>query len=258
MRSPCRVWILPAVLAAVGAFGATTPVLAKGEIEEQALSVLKRSTEFISKLKQFRVTAEVGFEVLQESGQKLEFGQSVKTVIRRPNHLRAEAVRRDGTKLGVLFDGKNVTTFSVNENVYASVPKTGDLDTGLDYITGDLGIPLPLSDFFYSDPASILAGRATSMIHAGDAIIAGVPCEYVAARNDDVDFQIWIAKGDRPLPRRYVIHYKNEEGQPQFWAFLEWDVEPEAPDSLFAFDPPEGADRIQFVASPAPSSGGKE
>ena len=64
-----------------------------------------------------------------------------------------------------------------------------------------------------------------------------------------VDFQVWVAQGSQPLPRRIVITYKEETGQPQFWADLSnWNLAPEVSDTLFTFTPPDGADRIQFLA----------
>ena len=72
----------------------------------------------------------------------------------------------------------------------------------------------------------------------------------VAARTaKGVDFQVWVAQGEQPLPRRIVISYKDEAGQPQFWADLsDWNLSPEISDALFTFTPPAGANRIQFLA----------
>jgi hypothetical protein len=49
------------------------------------------------------------------------------------------------------------------------------------------------------------------------------------------------------LPRRIVITYKEENGQPQFSADLSnWNLAPDLSDALFSFTPPNGAKRIQF------------
>ena len=51
----------------------------------------------------------------------------------------------------------------------------------------------------------------------------GRACEHLALRNDLVDAQVWIAKGDKPVLQRLVLTYKLENGQPQFWAnFHDW------------------------------------
>jgi hypothetical protein len=97
--------------------------------------------------------------------------------------------------------------------------------------------------------------------------ITDVPCDHVAARTSTgVDIQVWVAQGSEPLPRRVVITYKDETGQPQFWADLSnWNLAPEVSDALFTFTPPAGADRIQFLtvvgkaaAPAAPKKGGEK
>ena len=80
--------------------------------------------------------------------------------------------------------------------------------------------------------------------------ITDVPCDHLTVRTaKGVDFQVWVAQGNEPLPRRIVITYKEEPGEPQFWADLSnWNLAPEISDTLFTFTPPEGANRIQFLA----------
>ena len=49
-------------------------------------------------------------------------------------------------------------------------------------------------------------------------MISGVMCDHLALRSEKEDVQVWIARGDEPVPRRIVIAYRELEGQPQFWA----------------------------------------
>jgi hypothetical protein len=47
-----------------------------------------------------------------------------------------------------------------------------------------------------------------------------------------------------------VITYREAEGSPQFWAqLIKWNLKPKTPDSLFAYTPPKGAERIPFAAT---------
>jgi hypothetical protein len=60
------------------------------------------------------------------------------------------------------------------------------------------------------------------------------------ASGDKEDVQVWIARGDEPVPRRIVITYRQIEGQPQFWAqFTDWNFSPELSDTTFTFSPPD-------------------
>jgi hypothetical protein len=48
-----------------------------------------------------------------------------------------------------------------------------------------------------------------------------------------------------------VITYKDENGQPQFWAdFSKWNLAPDLSDALFAFTPPDREERIPVHRCP--------
>ncbi len=49
-------------------------------------------------------------------------------------------------------------------------------------------------------------------------MISGVLCNHLALRSEKEDVQVWIARGDEPVPCRIVITYREIEGQPQLWA----------------------------------------
>lgn len=84
--------------------------------------------------------------------------------------------------------------------------------------------------------------------YVDEQTIAGVRCDHLVGRRKNTDFQVWIAQGDQPVFQRLIITYKHAEGVPQFWAqFRDWNFAPEVPDSLFAFTPPEGSEKIPFV-----------
>ena len=217
-------------------------------IEEEALAIFTRSTDYLAKLNQFHVNAEFGFDVLQETGQKIEFGSHQDVTIQRPNNFRVDFIRRDGVNGSVVYDGKEIVLFNPDEAVYAKAPFKGEIDDALDFLSEELNRPIPLRDFFESDPGSVLTAKIESAIYVDESMLAGVLCDHLAMRNDKVDFQIWIAQGDEPLPRRIIITYKNEEGQPQFWGqFMKWETSPKINDGTFAYTPSEKVERIPFA-----------
>ena len=217
-------------------------------IDEEVLEIFNRSMDHLAKLKQFQVTAEFGFDVLQETGQKIEFGSRQNVTIQRPNHFRVDFVRRDGVHGSVVYDGKEVVLSHPEEAVYAKAPFKGEIDDALDFLAEELQRPIPLRDFFVSDPGSVLTAKIESGIYVDESMLAGVLCDHLAMRNDNVDFQIWIPQGDEPLPRRIIITFKNEEGQPQFWGqFLKWETSPKLSDETFTYTPSEKVERIPFA-----------
>jgi hypothetical protein len=226
-----------------------TPTDAK-KSEEQAMAVVKRMAEFLSRLPRFSVTVDIGFDVVQELGQKIEFGETRKIVLRRPDHLRIDETRRTGAISGLVFDGKTLTVFNRKDNVYATdarVDGRGSVDEVIAHLIHDLDMRLPLAEWLDSNLPTMLVGQVRDAAYVERSQIAGVPCDHVALRGDLVDMQVWVAQGDQPLPRRLVMTYTREDGRPQFWAqFSDWNRAPAAPDSLFTFTPPAGAMKITF------------
>jgi hypothetical protein len=227
--------------------------------DAQAMATLQRMADFLSRAQRFSVTAEIGFDVVQSTGEKLEFGETREIVIRRPDRARIDITKRDGATSGFRFDGQEIAVFNTRENVYATAAKPGTLDQAISYFLNDLDMRFPLAELFSTQLAEMLATRVHTAYNVGQERIMGVPCEHVAFRGDQADVQLWVAQGDQPLPHRLVITYTAAEGQPQFWAqFSNWNLSPDVPDAQFAFTPPAGAAKITFATrKPVPPAEGK-
>jgi hypothetical protein len=228
-------------------------------VGEHTKATLMNFSQFLSSQKSFSYTAVMGYEAVQGSGLRIEFGATRKVTVQRPNRARVETQRRDGGKRLVIIDGKEISVFDENENVYAIVPKEGTLSEIIDYYVDELGMPLPLAELASDDLSEVLTENISFAHTIGESTIAGVLCDNLVLQNDEVDIQLWIAKGKKPLPRRVVITYKNEPGEPQFWAqFVKWDLSPDVDDKQFTFQPPADANRITFAPRLAVIPGGAE
>jgi hypothetical protein len=215
----------------------------------EALAVLKEVSDFLGQQKSLRFRARTGHDSIQENGVLLEFGGERDYVLRRPDRLRLDATSRYGKSRTLFFDGRQVSINLPSEQAFVQVKKTGTIDEVLDYLD-TLHEPTPLSDFLESDFYSGVVDQIEHAAVIGSATLGGVECDHLAFIGDVVDAQLWIEQGDRPLPVRYVLLFKKAAGQPQFWAdFTEWELNPDAPDSLFAFTPPEGAEQLDMTVS---------
>ena len=86
-----------------------------------------------------------------------------------------------------------------------------------------------------------------SAYSAGTATIDGVETDHYAFREADVDWEVWIQRGNQPLPRKLVIVDRTDPSKPTFIARLNWQVNPTFADSDFAFVPDGNAKRIQLA-----------
>jgi hypothetical protein len=224
--------------------------------EDKARATLMNAAEFLAKAQRFSVKADISYDVIQDFGQKLEFGATRVITVTRPDRISMDIVDRDGTKRGFRFDGKQIAFFGVDEQVYATADKAGDVDAAFAYFTQDLQMPLPMGELFTNNLPKGLQDRFREAYDVEEATLGGVPCDHLALRNDMADAQVWVTQGDKPLLHRMVITYKRENGQPEFRAdFRDWNFAAEAPESVFTFTPAEGAARIQFVAGMDPKAG---
>lgn len=230
------------------------------EGETKAVVAIQGMADFLSKLTSFTVNMEIQYDIVQDWGEKIEFGSKRNITVHRPDRARIEVERRDGTKSGFIFDGKDIWVYNLEEMVYAKTEKPGSLDDAIEYFTNSLDMPLPLSALLSSKLPEILREKIQEARYVEESTISGVKCDHIAVRGYEVDAQFWIQKGEIPLPRRIVIDYRNNIGQPQFRAsFSNWKLSPRISKKVFKFTPPKGAEIIPFALErPNEATGGEK
>ena len=79
----------------------------------------------------------------------------------------------------------------------------------------------------------------------GAGVIGGVECDHLAFRTSDVDWQIWIAQGDRPYPCHYVITSPKVAAAPQYTIDIRsWKTGSEAVADSFSLQLPKDAKKV--------------
>ena len=226
------------------AFGAA-PAANQSAVDPRADEWLKRMGDYLAEAKAFSVNAEVWQDVELSSGQHVQAGRDLSFQLRRPNCLRVE-VHSTRRNRELLFDGNAITLLNRVQNFYGTVPTKGSLDEAMDLAAERFGIGMPLEDFLRSNPYHDLRKNVISGTDIGPVTVMGVPCEHLAFSQEHIDWQVWIETGAKPVPRKFLITYKDEPDAPEFIAiFSGWDFTTKLPDFLFKFEPPEGASRIE-------------
>ena len=237
-----RYFLLIAMITLVSVVGSARAA----EEEKQLMDMAKK----IAEAKQFSVSMLMGYDAVQESGQKIEFSEMRKILISRPNKMRIDAQLSNGDTKGMLFDGKVITLFNTSENVYSQTERPGDLDGAIRYAVAIMGVRFPLARMLVTTFPTELQKLSGEVDYVEKNTLGAVPTAHIADSTEGVDYQIWIAKDS--LPRRIKLTYKNEPGQPQFWAELtDWNMKPKISSSNFTFTPPKGAEKIQSIVPAA-------
>src|SRR5580765_5239332 len=86
----------------------TPAAAAETETQAQARAILMRMAGFLGGAPRFGVSVRAGYDAVQKSGQKIEFGDMRKVTVSRPDRLRMEGERSDGVKTLTVFNGKEI------------------------------------------------------------------------------------------------------------------------------------------------------
>lgn len=217
-------------------------------VEARATEELKKMSDFLAKTPRFALEAEESFTEIESGEPKVELTNVRRIAVERPNHIAADATG-DTLNRAAWYDGRTVTVLDKENNVYASIEGAPTIDATLDKLEDEYGVVLPLVDILYSDPYAILSEGVTYGRYLGIHLAAGVPCHHLVFAQATIEWQIWIDAGPEPLPRRLVITYVQEPGEPQYAATIRrWALSPAFTDALFTFEAPDGAQKVEASA----------
>jgi hypothetical protein len=226
------------------AMGAFAPALAE---EDDARKILKAMSDYLADQNTISGTFDSGIEVITSDLQKIEFTSSGEFLLARPDKIR---VTRTGgyADVEMIFDGKTATIYGKNLNAYAKLDVPGTVDQLIDRLRADY-VDMPGGDLLMSNVYEALMEDVVEAKHIGRGVINGVECEHLAFRNPDVDWQIWVETGEKPIPRKYVITSKAVTGAPEYVLTIrEWKTGVPVKSDAFAFKKPSGAKVVDVKA----------
>lgn len=254
-----RLAVLTAVLLAVVFWGHSASRAQSGETAGQSPgevtpvsfvdpdSLVREMASLLSSTETFTLHIEKTFDEVQSDGAKIQYAGAADIAIRRPDRFYVDYGDEFSSK-EFWYDGDTFTLYDRRHNVYASVAAPPNIDGVLDQLASDYDVRLPLAGLFYADAFGRYVANVRTRRYLGLHDVDGVPSHHLLLRGDHVDWQLWIEDGERPLPRKIVVTYKNLEGAPQHSIVLtDWDLGAEVEDGLFDADVPDGAVRIEFM-----------
>jgi hypothetical protein len=242
---------LMSALIAVAALWPATCLAELSDVDSEAIELLRRTTDYLAGFKEFRVETDTTIEIVTSSGQKLQLGTLASVTIQRPNKMRAERVGEFLRQIVFYYDGKSLTMSHPDDGYYATVAAPPTLEAMLDFARTSLDIIAPASDLVYKNAFERLTEGLTSAFVVEKAVVGNVRCDHIAFRNPEVDWQIWIQEGDKPLPRKFIVTSKKMVQSPQFVMVLsKWEAAPKITQATFNFVPPKKHTEIDFILVP--------
>ena len=221
---------------------------ARAQQGDDAMQILKAMTDYVSSQKVILATYDTDIEVLTDNLQKIQFASSGQMLLSRPDKVRAS--RLGGyADVEMVFDGKTLSVLGKNLNKFVQVDATGSVDELVAKLRDQLGMAIPGADIMLSRSYDELTTDVVGAAHVGRGVIDGVECDHLAFRNHDVDWQLWVEHGSRPVPRKYVITSKEVTAAPQYTLRIkEWKTDVPVAADAFSFNPPAGSQKVDMSA----------
>jgi len=223
------------------------------EIDLSVLAELERMGTYLRTLKTFQLKADVVTEDVRTDGQKVQTLRVVDLVARRPNRLYAD-ITNDRQRRLLFYDGAHFTLYAPRSTFYATVDAPPSIERLVDELEDKYNIELPLVDLFRWGTPESDVDELTSAIDLGPSAVNGVTCEQYAFRQEGIDWQLWIERGQYPLPCRIVITTLTDDARPQHTATYSWNLAPSIDDETFVFRKPADAKSIPIAEVPGVTS----
>jgi hypothetical protein len=210
--------------------------------------VLRQMCDYLNSLKEFSFKGEVTDDRTYAAGDKLQFAFGLEGYVKRPDRIRLNA-KGDLQNKEFFYDGKAITIYDTVKKAYATAAMPSTIDEALAKASSDYGIRLIVADLGKTNLFEQITKGVEDEVYVGEGTVFGVKCQHVAFDNGKVVGQFWVEASDKPMLRKVVLTYKDVDFSPQWTLYLtEWNVSPQLADNLFAFSPPEGAKKIDFMA----------
>ncbi len=211
----------------------------------EAKKMLKAMSDYLAAQKAISFEYNGTLEVVTNDDQKLALASSGAVLLNRPDKIRTE---RSGGFVDseTLFDGKTLTLLGKNAKKYAQLDVPGTIDGLIDELRDKYDRPLPAADLLTSNAYAMLIDGAYNSKDLGSGVINGTECDFLAFRKDEVDFQVWIAQGDKPYPCKFVVTSKTVADAPAYSVeFRNWKTGADVAVDDFTFKNTIGAEKIE-------------
>jgi len=214
-------------------------------VEPQAVQALAKMSAYLRTLPAFQITLETQRDDVDIYGQQITLSGAATYKVRRPDAMAIDLALPSVTRKYV-YDGKTVTVFDPPTGYYAQFAAPSTIKATLQTAMDKYGVTLPLSDLFTWTEGDDRANSLTSAHFIGKTEVNGQSANHYAFRQPGVDWQIWIADGDKPAPLRVALVASDDPARPRFQADLAWDTTPQFNADAFTFTPPANARKVDI------------
>lgn len=247
-------------------------------IAPEAEKILRQALDDVKKMQSFAVEVASSNKIQSPQGN-MEQSQTFDLRVERPNKV-ALVSRGDGPAPGIsiVSDGKELFQCIPSMQRYTASPapaSLAELTTNPLLMGGGGSAGAVFVALLADNPYDALLDGVTKASYVGVEKLGDVECHRIKAEQEQFDWEIWIATGDRPLIQRFVPDMtkqfqkmaEQQGDNPELAAlykslkieasvdFANWRPDAKLTNDDFAFTPPEGCEKVKslFGDEPGPN-----
>ncbi len=219
---------------------------ANPNIDPKAAGILQDMSYYMGSQYEYTYKADMMFDDVLESKEKIQYNGEETVYLKKPDKFYTGYV----TDLGgykLWYDAGQATLLEVPLNDFSLATLPPSVDQALNKLKEEYQFTPALSEFLFIDTYKVMTADVISGAYFGISKVMGANCHHLVFVEKEIDWQIWIEVGKRPVPRKLVITYKNMAESPQFIALIkDWVFG--KPITNFAFKPeiPDVNSRVEF------------
>jgi hypothetical protein len=224
-------------------------------IDPEADKVIRSMSTFLAKQGSFSFETEILYELVWGGNdgdwdlpaEKTTIVKTGTAVVRRPDRFVVE-IDEGGDRMEYYYDGKSFVISDSSANAFVRKPAPSTIDQTIALLRKTYESDPPLSDLLESDLYKSHMDGVEAASYLGRTRLRGQDVDHIAFASEGMDWQVWIAASDQPVPVLLQILQRNKMFWPsyQVW-FTKWQFGQEAPDKIFTFVEPKEAIETQFV-----------
>jgi hypothetical protein len=224
---------------------------ATASLNKRALDALKLMSDTLSKAKTVRFQARSMVPAKTPSGVWINLYGTSQVVMQGPDKLFANTAG-DFAPYDFYFDGKTITRYSPDKNLYSVKESPGTIDDMIERAYAEEGKSFPYADILVSEPYAVMTDGLISAYYIGQSTIkplsgsGSVKADHLVFSNKGVEWQIWIATVDH-LPLLVCATYLDEASEPSYTVeFGDWKIDEPVNADAFIFKNVSNAAKVEF------------
>ncbi|MFI5323280.1 MAG: DUF2092 domain-containing protein [Thermodesulfobacteriota bacterium] len=219
---------------------------ASPNIDSKAASILHGMSDLMGSKDEYTFKANIMYDDLLNTQWKIQYDADETVFIKKPDKFYIGYVTNQGG-YKLWYDGGQATLLEVPTNDFSLTTLPGSIDQALTKLKEQYQFTPALSEFLFINTYKVMTANVITGAYLGTSDVFGAKCHHLLFVEKDINWQIWIEDGKRPVPRKLVINYKNLPESPQFIAvFKDWILGEPITNSALKPDIPNINSRVEF------------